>query len=131
MLQVHRFYLNNALQNYNYMITDTESSDCVAIDPTNADQSLEFCMLKQLQPTAIWLTHQDQDHIGGAEELSQYFDIPIVCSEFLTPHFSNTVTVTHNSIALIGQYEFTVMATPGHCHDHLCFVESANKSLLF
>ena len=131
MLKVHRFFLNNSLRNYNYFLQDQKSNYCIALDPTDADTSVNLCQQHNLTPQAIWLTHNDHDHISGAQILSDFFQIPIFCSRSLKKQFTQAYSFQHGEILSLGEIDFEVWFTPGHTDDHHCFVEHRSQSHVF
>lgn len=116
--------------------------DDVLIDtgPGNARKLVENAVApKSLQ--AIYLTHYHEDHAGNAAYLNAKFAIPVNGHELTAQTLSQTVKLKpyekymwggldRVSIAPLAErfctsnYEFQVVHTPGHSHDHVVFLES-------
>lgn len=114
--------VGNALQNYIWMLVDTQQNEAIAVDPTEAQAVLDYCNHHHLSLKQIWITHKHGDHIGGVPELKQTTHamvyIPEDEQQFI-PIFDHTLT--HQS-----QFEFNglvvdIIATPGHTLGHICY----------
>jgi hydroxyacylglutathione hydrolase len=103
----------------NYIWVIQHESSFVCIDPGDAKPVLAFAKQSKLSLTSILITHDHADHRGGVPELRE--------------HFPNATlyTPSHAGSKLhVGNYCFHVIATPGHTHNHVCYLES-NMNWLF
>ncbi len=75
--KIEAITVNNPLQNYIWMLIDTEKHTAIAIDPTEADLVEKFCEKHRLELDQIWLTHWHKDHIGGTPDLIANRKIPV------------------------------------------------------
>lgn len=128
--------------------------------PGDTKKILATIAEKGLRPTdviAILVTHADIDHAGGAAELSESCDAPIIASsktaslltvgkspkhmpriiQFVSDRFFGYKPVVKDRIQIIedGQTlpeldEWQALATPGHCADHYSFC-SPVRGILF
>ena len=55
--QVRVIDVNNALQNYIWIIEDTETQEIAVVDPTEANLVVNYCDSNGLTLKQIWLTH--------------------------------------------------------------------------
>jgi glyoxylase-like metal-dependent hydrolase (beta-lactamase superfamily II) len=63
------------LPNNVYLLGDSDSGQCVVIDPSFESQSvLTRAREKQWQMRQVWLTHGHFDHMAGAWEIASAFD---------------------------------------------------------
>jgi hydroxyacylglutathione hydrolase len=104
------FALHAFLDNYIWIIQHESSFIC--IDPGDAKPVLAFAQQSKLKLTSILITHDHADHRGGVPELRKHFPD----ATLYTP--SQAGSQLH-----IEQYCFQVIATPGHTHNHVCYLE--------
>ena len=77
MLEIKRWYLDNPLRNYNYLLSNSASNTCLIIDPTSKAPYIEQIRQNSLNVEAILLTHEHADHTAAALPLKQQFNAPI------------------------------------------------------
>ncbi|MDE5022936.1 MBL fold metallo-hydrolase, partial [Francisella tularensis subsp. holarctica] len=66
-MQIKRWFLNNILRNYHYLLYD--KSHAIVIDPLKSDIFAEFISKNKLQIESILITHKHGDHIAGVKKL--------------------------------------------------------------
>ncbi len=120
--KVEAINVGNALQNYIWMLTDTDSNHTIAIDPTRADLVLDYCQTHQLKLCQIWITHKHHDHIDGVAELQQQTQATtyaplaekeqIVCAD----HW-----LQDGDVIDFNDFKVEIIATPGHTLGHICY----------
>jgi hydroxyacylglutathione hydrolase len=115
----------NAIEAFtdNYIWTlSSDDGRAVIVDPGEAGPVFK-AIDAGLRPIAILLTHHHPDHIGGAEELLQRFDVP--CYAPVEPRIGcATHRVGHGDtfdIAELGLH-FTTLEVHGHTSSHIAFV---------
>ena len=113
----------------------TADSGGLVIDPAAHTEKNQQLLLKTLQkytPSAVFLTHHHHDHIGAAEIIREYFDIPILAHEDtadLVP-FRVDLQVDHGDHLGTGTDTWTAIHTPGHAPGHLCLLSEQDNSLI-
>ncbi len=120
MLEIKTFYFN-PYRECTYIVSRCKSDcECVVIDPGMYEQSEEkrffdYLSHNNLTPTAALITHTHPDHICGLDRLeNEYPDIKKYGCLYDMPLSSdNTVNETN--------MEFSVILTPGHKEDSVCF----------
>ncbi|MDX2345453.1 MAG: hydroxyacylglutathione hydrolase [Legionella sp.] len=103
--------------NYIWIIQQRSSFFCV--DPGDAAPVLAFSEQKQLELKAILITHNHMDHIGGVKQLIKYFPEAVI--------YAPENNAEHITLA---PYQFDIINTPGHTHNHICYFEP-NEHWLF
>lgn len=121
--KIHCLPVNNALQNYIFLIEDTYSRNVVIIDPTEAPLVVVYCQQHRLNPQQIWITHHHHDHVGGIQQILQHY----VDLDVYAPH-DEVHKIGHVTIALKHEQHFKfhdltikVIATTGHTLGHICY----------
>ncbi|MBU1296185.1 MAG: hydroxyacylglutathione hydrolase [Gammaproteobacteria bacterium] len=115
--------------NYIWIIQDKDSSGIWAVDPGKADVVLNYCREYKKTLTGILITHHHKDHTGGVAELKQRSNCPVHGPEHLTELVTHPVD--DNDQVQIFSKIFTVIATPGHTLDHLCYFSNQETPILF
>jgi len=115
---------------------------CV-IDPATPDESEQqrlFDEMDRLQNEgkhfeAILLTHHHIDHVGAVNAVSNRYNLPVrahkECFERIEPGYIKGDALKEGDRIDLGtapdgskDWHLTVMHTPGHAVDHLCYLES-------
>ncbi|MCF6807370.1 hydroxyacylglutathione hydrolase family protein [Thiotrichales bacterium 19S9-12] len=134
MLEVIRIYLNNSLENYNYLVVDRTLNQAVAIDPFDVTLLKQSLDEQKLQLIAIFITHEHQDHYYGAKPLSELTDAPIYAcylNQRRLPKIDYLVK-DGDRIKLSDNLIFDVIETPGHIKGHIVFyMPEKEKPILF
>lgn len=123
MLKIIRLYLNNPLENYNYIIVDQDLNQAVLIDPLDVDLVWERISKDKLDVKAIFITHEHSDHYRGAKPLAELTKAPIYAhnsNKDNLPQVDYTV-VEGDQIKLTDSLQFEVLETPGHIKGHISF----------
>jgi hydroxyacylglutathione hydrolase len=108
--------------NYIWLLADA-SGHALIVDPGDADPVLDALQRRQLQPTAILLTHHHPDHIGGVQALKARFPGLAV----IAPHDERIDRVTQRVAdgeqvyIEAPQANFEVIAIPGHTLSHIAY----------
>lgn len=124
------------MQNFVYLIGDTETRECVAVDPAwEIDAILDEIAGDDMRLTGMLVTHTHQDHVGG--HLFGH-DIPGIADmlgrspakvyvhkaerEFLKGFGSDLVKVEGGDTLAVGGVTVTFLHTPGHTPGSQCFL---------
>lgn len=59
-----------------YIIWNADTLDCIVVDPSDGFERLDARLMeKKLRPTAVYITHGHDDHIGSVNELKRKYGI--------------------------------------------------------
>ncbi|MGY8869280.1 MAG: hydroxyacylglutathione hydrolase [Pseudomonadales bacterium] len=116
--------------NYIWMLTSTDYSGMVVVDPGDADVVIKAVNDTNTPLIAILLTHHHGDHTGGVKQLVELYSVPVY-----GPHNSPFKGISHplkdsEQITLLGE-TMTVKEVPGHTLDHICYFKSTETPQLF
>lgn len=120
--KIHCIDVQNALQNYIWLLEHEASQEVVAVDPTEAFLVEKYCKEHQLKLSQIWLTHWHKDHIGGVLELIQSRNIPVYGPrEELSkiPFISHPLE--HEQQLPFHGLNIDIIAVPGHTLGHIVY----------
>jgi hydroxyacylglutathione hydrolase len=110
-----------AFQDNYIWVLNNEAGKCIIVDPGEAAPVLNAMAKNNWQPEAILLTHHHHDHVGGVKELLQTFPGLVVYGPEETQNKGTNRVVREGDKVNILEYEFSVIATPGHTLGHLCY----------
>lgn len=128
--KIHVINVQNALQNYIWVLEDTDTRDVIVVDPTEAVLVENFCTQHHFQIKQIWLTHWHKDHIGGVPELIAGREIPVYGPR---EELSKIPFITH-PLQNNDQFEFNglnvdILSVPGHTLGHIVYFIDAIDTL--
>jgi len=149
MIKVNVFTFNAFSEN-TYVLVETETKECVLIDPgayssQERQMLLDFITKEGLSVKGIWLTHSHIDHVLGLEWAVEKFRVPYYQSEkdvetlrtvplyaatyfgipdFKLPTEPAAIIKDHDKL-LLGKTSFLVLETPGHAPGHVCLYNEA------
>ena len=73
-----------------------------------------------LKVGAVLVTHTHEDHAPLANEVARHFEAPAM-GHAPGPGFEPDLRIETGSVVPVGREDLTVIHTPGHSDDHLCF----------
>jgi len=132
-------YVVGQVQTNCYVLVNTESKECLVIDPGAAAKQLAERIRKDdYKPVAILLTHGHFDHAGAAEELAEEFGIQIYAHEAEKETLSDPgmnvsalaggnetyhadVYVKDEQELELAGFHIRVLHTPGHTFGGCCY----------
>ncbi len=105
--------------------------EAIVIDCGDYDKISEFVTQQQLVVKYILITHAHADHISGIDELRELTKAKVIGNKnFLDRLPKVDIEVTDGDTLNILNTDIEVIATPGHCADHLSFY-FPNEGFLF
>lgn len=149
----YQTFIFSPFQENTYVLYD-DTKACVIVDPGNfspdEDEQLEMFIFKnELKPEYIIQTHNHLDHLFGARNVAEKYQIPLACHaddvEWIQ-HFKATCAgyglemdenppmparfLTHGEIFTFGDSQLEVIHVPGHSAGGVAFYNQAD-GLLF
>ena len=109
----------------NYIWVLQSGNDISVIDPGEAQPVLEVLNNQNLNLVDILLTHHHFDHVGGTTELKKIMSGSVYGPEGNIEGVDITVSEDDRISTL--DYQFKILATPGHTLDHISYVDYENK----
>ncbi len=107
----------------NTWIVESQSS-AVIIDPGPIDDRHTTAIIGELGDTtsvAVMVTHTHPDHAPLANPLARDLGVPAL-GHAPGPGFDPDQRLDENSVITVGDVGMSVVHTPGHSDDHLCFL---------
>lgn len=116
--------------NYVFIIIDETLRHAIVVDPGESKTIKDYLLTKELALKAIIITHHHKDHIGGARELKEFFNVPLYApfKNMNQIPFSDHFVKEGDKIS-IGNFSFSVMELPGHTLGHVAFWSPQEKWL--
>ncbi len=107
--------------NYFWLIQpDTQSPNTYIVDPGAAKPVYDYLQQHKLQLKGILLTHHHHDHVDGAIELSEKYQLPIY-----GPTSARIPQVTHSlnegDLLPLNPLSARILTIPGHTLDHIAY----------
>ena len=109
--------------NYVWLITDPPSPAALVVDPGESSAVLQILENRELELSAILLTHHHGDHVGGVDDLLRERRVPV-----FGPARENIRSVDHPvgetdlvSLPDLG-LDLEVIDVPGHTAGHIAFL---------
>jgi glyoxylase-like metal-dependent hydrolase (beta-lactamase superfamily II) len=126
-MQIERILANNpgpfTGPGTNTWLLDDGNGSAVVIDPGPVDSGHESAIARLVSGrtvVGVLVTHTHEDHAPLANPLAR--NLGVASFGFGPgPGFEPDLTLADGSAVLVGNAEMTVVHTPGHADDHLCF----------
>ncbi|MDG6882734.1 Hydroxyacylglutathione hydrolase [Phocoenobacter uteri] len=105
----------------NYIWLIQKKDQVIVVDPSQADELLDFFAKNDLNPTAILLTYNHADHVGGVVKLVEHYpNLPIYGSKEVS-QFANHIMVDQQEFECLGS-QTKVIKTAGHTAEHISYL---------
>lgn len=115
------------MQNFNYLICDTEARECAYVDPAwEVDRILKLAKEDGYKVTKILLTHNHFDHIEGVEEVVRQSGAEVfIHKEDEKPVQTGTgklIRLASGQEIALGKLKISALHTPGHTPGSTCYL---------
>lgn len=105
----------------NYIWLIREGDEVIIVDPSEANHVKEILAKYHLQPKAILLTHNHQDHTGGVYDLCDNYTDLVVFGPCETMPFNHQTVYDGDRFSLLG-HQFEVIKSAGHTAEHISYL---------
>ncbi len=116
------------IDNYAYIINDSNSKTIGVVDPSEAAPVIVFLKKQNLKLNYILNTHHHFDHIGGNDELKKLYNAKVVGfkgDKLRIPGID--ITLEDNEKWIFGNSQTKILHIPGHTLGHICFFFEKEK----
>ena len=109
------------MQNFAYVVSDTDTGEAVIIDPSWDLAELELVINRDsLKVRYIINTHHHFDHTTGNEQMARSTGAPIAQHE--ASELYHDVPLRDGDVIRFGKSALGVLHTPGHAKDSICLM---------
>ena len=117
---------------YTYLLADSRSREALLIDTVKEKVPQYQTLLEQLELSlkVVLDTHVHADHITGAGELRDLYGCDTVLSARTAAQCVST-RVSEGDTISVGEITLSVIETPGHTDDSLCYYLEGEPGILF
>ena len=133
-------HLASQMVNFVYLVGDTQTRECVIVDPAYAvNDLLQIVANDDMKLTGVLATHYHPDHVGGSmmgmniEGVAALLDlqpVPIHVNANEASWVTRTTGISDNDLVkhsggdklCVGDIEITFVHTPGHTPGSQCFL---------
>jgi hydroxyacylglutathione hydrolase len=123
-------YYDDTLAQASYLIACERTGDAVVIDPNRDVQSYaRAAAAHRVRIRYVTETHIHADFLSGSRELARVTDAKLVLSDHGGPDWEykfaaedGATLVRDGETISLGKVQLTVLHTPGHTPEHICFL---------
>ncbi len=117
-----RQFVDEGLGNSAHLVISESDSVAALIDPLrDVDQYVAAARAEGVRITHVFETHIHNDFLSGSRELAALTGARIVASADAGLEFDHQPVRDGDTLA-IGDVQLTVLATPGHTPEHVCYL---------
>lgn len=118
------------MDNYAYVLTDTETKISAVVDAAEEKAIIEFCQKYDILPSYILTTHHHEDHTNANLALKKRFNAKVVGSKIEEQLISGLdIALNDGDLFKLGNSEAAVILAPGHTNGHLLWYFAKDKAL--
>jgi glyoxylase-like metal-dependent hydrolase (beta-lactamase superfamily II) len=128
MLTIQQFAVGGFDDNFSYIVAEDSSGRALIVDPAgDVEQLFTHLDERNLQLTGILITHTHFDHIEKLEQVLERSAVPVYVHESGATRIPDgeVQALTDMDTVSIGDSEVTVLHTPGHINDAVCYYMNA------
>lgn len=113
--------------NYLWLLVNKTNNQCIVVDPGCADTVLAYLQPRQLDLTAILVTHHHPDHIGGLRRLLECYPSAEVLGTSSGRIDQVTKAIEDDANFTLDSLSAHAMVLPGHTIDHMAYLVSVEQ----
>lgn len=119
-----------AMDNYSYLLTDTENGISAIIDPSEATPIIKRCDELGCKPSYILNTHHHFDHTDANLEIKNYFQAKVIGAEADKRRIPGIdETVKDGETWFLGKTKAKIIRVDGHTIGHILWYFPEAKAL--
>tara|TARA_B100001287_G_scaffold62753_2_gene50972 strand:- start:24980 stop:25723 length:744 start_codon:yes stop_codon:yes gene_type:complete len=125
-----KYFIGGFDKNICYLIWCDESNHAAIVDPAvEINPILEFIESNNLVLDKILITHSHHDHMKFIPDFLNQFNLLKIYISHISSKKLGYLSLSDNQIINIGTEIITVLETPGHYYDSVCFWNSKDKKI--
>lgn len=118
------------MNNYSYIITDTNTNISAIIDPSEAAPIIKKCEELNINPKYILNTHHHFDHTDGNIELAKKYKAKIVCNKTDKHRIKGAEILLENeNIFTLGESKAQIIDVSAHTQGHILYYFKKDNAL--
>ncbi|MFX1499469.1 MAG: MBL fold metallo-hydrolase [Promethearchaeota archaeon] len=111
-----------------YLFGDESTKEIGIIDPGIDSNNVKNLILREgYKPVYLIGTHAHHDHIQCADDIMEYYHIPLLIKDFGNRSIENMKFIKENDVIKIGAEQLYVIETPGHSKNDIMLIDYNNK----
>lgn len=112
---------NGGDRNFGYLVADEKTRKAAAVDPSyRPGYYMQRAGELDVELACVICTHSHHDHVNGNDHLIEQLGLDVVM--YRDAEYFYDIEVKDGEILRLGELEFTVIHTPGHCEDGMCLL---------
>ncbi|MDP5071268.1 MAG: hydroxyacylglutathione hydrolase [Congregibacter sp.] len=115
--------------NYIWLLKNSDGTALV-VDPGDAVPVEQALKKYRFKLSGILITHHHFDHVGGLKALKQQHDCPVYGPANPAIEGIDQVLAAGDELS-VGDYNFDIIAVPGHTLDHIAYYQSGSNPVVF
>ena len=120
----------NTMDNYAYLLTDTQTEESAIIDASEAEPIIRVCEQKNIQPKYILVTHHHEDHTNGNLPLKKKYNLQIAVPRLESSLIDGAdILLSENDTFSLGKSTAKIISAPGHTNGHILYYFTEDKAL--
>lgn len=118
------------MDNYSYLLLDTDSGQSAVVDPSEARPIIEACRQQNLQPDYIFNTHHHFDHTDANLSIKNQYKCQVVGAAADRARIPGLdIAVSPGETFTLGNSTAEIIDAPGHTHGHILWYFPRDKAL--
>ena len=111
-----------------YLFGDESTKEIGIIDPgIDSNNVISVINREGYKPVYLIATHAHHDHIQCANDIMDYYNIPLLIKNFGNRKVENIRFIKENDVIKIGVELLHVIETPGHSKNDIMLIDYKNK----
>lgn len=120
----------NVMDNYSYILTDTDTNISAIVDPSEAAPIIKKCENLSIIPKYILNTHHHFDHTDGNLELAEKYNAKIICNAADKHRIKDAeIFVENGGEFVLGNSTAKIIDVSGHTQGHILYYFEKDKAL--